>query len=74
MTNADNLDAAGRLRIAFELSDMSIEIMRQNLRRQHPDLGDAEIQAKLQEWLWTRPGAELGDGEGVPRPLSSIGP
>lgn len=40
--------------------------MRQNLRRRYPDASEVEIDAKLEEWLSERPGAEFGDAEGTP--------
>jgi hypothetical protein len=55
-----------RLRVALDLFESGVDLMRQNLRRRHPDAGDAEIEAKLDEWLSERPGAECGDAEGTP--------
>jgi len=37
---------------------------RAQLRREHPDATDEEIEAMLVAWLETRPGAEHGDGWG----------
>ena len=53
-----------RLRMAFDLFDFSVEVMRQNLRRAHPDETDAQIERRLAVWLEIRPGAELGDSAG----------
>jgi hypothetical protein len=55
-----------RLRLALELFDAGCEMMRQNLRRAHPDASEADIDEMFGEWLQTRPGAELGDAEGIP--------
>lgn len=60
--------AARRLRLAFELYAAGEAMMRQTLRRRHPEAGDAEIEARLIEWLHERPGAEHGDAEGRPIP------
>ena len=60
--------AARRLQIACELHDLGVAMMKQRLRREHPDEADAEIQTRLGAWLQERPGAELGDGVGVPVP------
>lgn len=38
--------------------------MRENLRRRHPEAGEAEIEHLLGAWLRERPGAEHGDGPG----------
>jgi len=54
-----------RLRMAFELYDFGVAVMRQNIKRAFPTAADSEINRRLLEWLEHRPGAELGDGEGV---------
>jgi hypothetical protein len=56
--------AAARLRVALEMFDIGVEMMRQNLRRAHPTLTDTEIEARLTAWLSERPGAEFGDAVG----------
>ncbi len=61
--------AAERLRLALEMFDLGLDIMRQNLRRKHPEDTQAEIQEKLRAWLQDRPGAEFGDAVGNPRPF-----
>lgn len=58
---------AERLRIALDLHDAGVEMMRQNLRRRHPDADEQEIQRLLVAWLHERPGAEHGDAVGRPR-------
>lgn len=55
-----------RMRLAFEMFEAGVALMRQNLRRRNPVLGDAEIEALLGLWLRERPGAEFGDSAGVP--------
>lgn len=62
-------DAAEKLRAALDMYNTGLAIMRQNLRRRFPQAADAEIEAKLEEWLRNRPGAEHGDVPGrVSRP------
>ena len=58
--------AAGRLRLALDLFSTGEQLMRQRLRRAHPDLPAREIELRLVEWLQTRPGAEFGDSPGTP--------
>lgn len=58
---------AERLRIALDLHDAGVEMMRQNLRRRHPGASDQEIERLLLAWLRERPGAEHGDAVGRPR-------
>jgi hypothetical protein len=59
---------AARLRTALDLSAMGTSIRRAQLRREHPEATDDEIEALLVAWLETRPGAEHGDAWG--RPIS----
>jgi Rv0078B-related antitoxin len=56
--------AAARLRMALELFEPGVEMMRQKLRRNHPGLADHEIEARVRAWLRERPGAEFGDAVG----------
>ncbi len=41
-------------------------MMRQRLRREHPELSARAIEERLVEWLRERPGAEFGDSPGRP--------
>lgn len=54
--------------MALDLFDLAERMLRQKLRRKHPDATDADLDAMVTEWLEHRPGAEQGDGEGVPIP------
>ena len=40
-----------RLKVALELHDMSCEIARQGIRRQHPNAGEAEVESLLRARL-----------------------
>lgn len=66
MGTAD-LSPEEKLSLAFELFESGIDIMRQNLRRRYPAEAPDEIEARLEIWLRTRPGAEHGDAAGPPR-------
>lgn len=55
-----------RLLATFDLFDLGVDMMAANLRRRHPDASPAEIERMLDDWLLERPGAEAGDGPGVP--------
>jgi hypothetical protein len=57
-----------RLRITFDLCELGESMRRAQLRREHPNATDDEVEALLATWLQTRPGAEHGDGWG--RPIS----
>jgi hypothetical protein len=50
--------AAARLRLALDLYQAGEELMRQKLRREHPEATGDAIERLLDEWLATRPGAE----------------
>jgi hypothetical protein len=58
--------AGDRLRTTFELIDLTERMFRQRLRRENPELSDAEIEERVTAWYHTRPGAEHGDSEGTP--------
>jgi hypothetical protein len=58
--------ALRNLRIAFDLHEAGVALMRQNLRRRFPEADEGEIDARLAAWLHERPGAEFGDAEGLP--------
>ena len=57
---------ADAFRTTLDLFDTGLDLMRQNLRRSHPEAGDEEIERLLREWLLDRPGAEAGDCPGRP--------
>ena len=57
-----------RLRIALDLADVGIEMMRTRLRRENPDASDAWLDAAMLRWMHDRPGAPFGD---YPGPLST---
>lgn len=63
------LTPAAKLRLAFDLFDSGVDLMRQKLRREHPAASEEEIERALTAWLRHRPGAEHGDAPGRPRPL-----
>ena len=60
--------AAARLRPALDLFEAGEAMMRQPLRREHPDADDVEIERRIVAWLRERPGAVHGDG--ARRPVS----
>jgi dephospho-CoA kinase len=57
---------AERLRLALDMHGTGEAMMRQTLKREHPDADDAEIAARLTAWLQHRPGAASGDADGRP--------
>jgi hypothetical protein len=56
--------APDAFRTALDLFEIGIEVMRQNLRRAHPDASPQEVEERLLAWLHHRPGAESGDCPG----------
>ncbi len=44
-----------RAQTTVDLCDAADEIMRQNIRRRHPDLNEAEVEDRLAEWYLSRP-------------------
>ncbi|MBI1846678.1 MAG: hypothetical protein HYR86_06875 [Candidatus Rokubacteria bacterium] len=57
---------AARLRATFDLCALGESMRQAQLRREHPDATDEEIEALLVAWLQERPGAEHGDSWGPP--------
>ncbi len=51
------------MQMAFELYEVAEAMKRQNTRRRHPDLDEAEVEERVLEWLRSRPGVEYGDGD-----------
>ena len=58
--------ALERFRTALDLFELSERMLRQKLRRTHPEASEAEIEAEVRARLRHRPGADHGDGEGRP--------
>jgi hypothetical protein len=46
---------ADAFRATLDLFQTCVDLIRQNLRRRHPDAGDEEIERRLREWLRDRP-------------------
>jgi hypothetical protein len=61
-----NSSIADAFRTTLDLFEVGVDLMRQNLRREHPEAGGEEIERLLREWLLNRPGAESGDCPGRP--------
>jgi hypothetical protein len=55
-----------RLMQAFDMFEFGIEVMAANLKRRHPTAAPEELERLLEAWLADRPGAELGDADGIP--------
>ena len=58
-----------RLLATFDMFELGVDMMAANLRRRHPHASPEEIERLIDAWLLERPGAEEGDGPGVPVPL-----
>ena len=58
-------------RTTLDLFNTGLDIMRQNLRRDHPEANEGEIDLRLRQWLHERPGAESGDCPGRPVDVSA---
>jgi hypothetical protein len=62
--------ASERFRATLDLFETGLGVMRQNLRRAHPEATDAEVDRRLRQWLQQRPGARWGDCVGRPLDVS----
>ena len=61
MAESRPLTPSEKLRIALELFESGVAMMRETLRREHPTESDAQIEGRLRQWIRHRPGAEDGD-------------
>lgn len=61
---ATPLSPAEKLQMSLAMFDYGCDLMRENLRRRHPELDEAAVEERLRAWLRERPGAPNGDGEG----------
>ncbi len=55
-----------KLRIAFALIDVAERMIRQRLRRESPAISEQVLEERVGAWYARRPGAEFGDGVGIP--------
>jgi hypothetical protein len=46
-----------RMQVTFDLYEAAEETMRHRIRREHPELNEAEVEDRLVEWLMSRPKA-----------------
>ena len=69
MSARNPTETARKLRIALDLHEAGVSLMRARLRRLHPDADEQELRERLTTWLQTRPGARWGDAVGSRRDL-----
>ena len=58
-------------RATLDLFQTGIDLMRQNLRRRHPEAAEEDVERLLHEWLIHRPGAESRRLSGRPADVST---
>jgi hypothetical protein len=56
--------AAQKLRLALDMYEVGEQMQRMRLRRERPDVDATDIEAAVDAWRMTRPGAEAGDSAG----------
>ena len=56
------------MRLGLELVAVADAMRAQRLRRENQTLGEDGIEAVMEAWRGTRPGAEAGDAPGRPAP------
>jgi hypothetical protein len=62
-----------RMEATLELYQFAKDVMRQNLRRRHPEESDEQIEGRLWDWLRKKPSTDRvlvlrEGGLGAPRP------
>ncbi len=55
-----------KLQIVAQLLDIAERAFVHKLLKRHPDMIEADVKSAIRNWYATRPGAEHGDGVGVP--------
>ena len=53
-------EVLARMRTAFDLYQTAVDLMRQNLRRRHPEASEEEIRHRLQVWMFEQPAEPPG--------------
>lgn len=51
----ERVDPAAQLRLAFEMFEVGVAMMRQKLRRERPAASEEEIEELLERWLNREP-------------------
>lgn len=69
-SETNQFSSNSKLQIVANLLDMAERAFVYKLSKRYPDLTEAEIKSAIKTWYATRPGAEHGDGVGVPGDLS----
>jgi len=64
VADSSSLTPSEKLQIALELFESVVAMMRETLKRRHPNESDAQIEERLRQWIRHRPGAEDGDCAG----------
>ena len=59
-----------KFQVIIELFELSQRAFLHKLKKKHPNLTEEETASELRKWYQLRPGAELGDAEGIPGDLS----
>jgi Rv0078B-related antitoxin len=70
--DGDSETPGDRLMQAFEMFEFGVEVMAASLRRRYPTADPEQIERLIEAWLADRPGAALGDGDGIPVQLSTL--
>ena len=66
MSELDRETPAAKLRMTFALIDVAERMLRQRLRREAPEMSERALEERVGAWYARRPGAEFGDGVGIP--------
>ncbi len=60
------VNAPSKLQIVAQLLNLAERAFLYKLAKRHPEMTEAEVKLAVRNWYATRPGAEHGDGVGVP--------
>ena len=65
-SEADQTGPKSKLQIVIQLLEIAERAFVYKLTKRNPEMTESEIKTAVGNWYATRPGAELGDGVGVP--------
>lgn len=67
-------DDLAKFELIFELSELGERAFVHKLKQKNPQITPTEIAEAVKQWYQDRPGAEFGDGVGVPGDIRRFDP
>lgn len=68
------VDGSKKFANVMELINLAERAFIYKLKRKHPEMPDEDVRLAIRNWYQDRPGAELGDAEGMPGDIRRFDP